>query len=153
MQGVAFKTQEERTQARRLSRAKWAESNPVLNKQVKDSYAEKHKDTILAKNRAKYPARAKQLSEKSKQYRKSARLKVLEILGEVCVNCGYTDTRALQIDHVHGGGTQERMGSTTYYVNVLRSVHEKEGKYQILCANCNWIKRVTKNEIKSKYVI
>ena len=31
-------------------------------------------------------------------------------------------------------------------MRVLRSVAENEGRYQLLCANCNWIKRYEKKE-------
>lgn len=67
--------------------------------------------------------------------------KVFDKLGRACVECGYSDERALQVDHVHGGGTMEResMSRDTYLQRVLAA---PPGKYQVLCANCNWIKRV-----------
>jgi hypothetical protein len=64
----------------------------------------------------------------------------------VCIRCGFTDSRALQIDHVHGGGAQElkRIHTDMYYRKVLA---DTEGTYQLLCANCNWIKRHENNEL------
>lgn len=32
---------------------------------------------------------------------------------------------------------------------VLNSLKNKENKFQLLCANCNWIKRFTNDEIRS----
>jgi len=66
--------------------------------------------------------------------------------GHGCCRCGYADKRALQIDHIFGGGTKERAvvkSTVTYLKKVLA---DKTGLYQILCANCNWIKRAEKGE-------
>lgn len=59
---------------------------------------------------------------------------------------GCVDRRCLQFDHIVGGGNTERkQGKGTWFVvqDVLRTI----GKYQLLCANCNWIKRCMNNEI------
>lgn len=62
-------------------------------------------------------------------------------LGGVCCRCGFEDPRALQIDHIYGGGNREDPHrDTAYYRRVLRSVRVEAGRYQLLCANCNWIK-------------
>lgn len=63
--------------------------------------------------------------------------------GPRCHICGFDkDVRALQIDHVHGGGSAEIRGGRgaglAYYMRVLR---DTTGRYQLLCANCNKIKR------------
>ena len=68
--------------------------------------------------------------------------------GARCRTCGYDkDVRALQIDHVDGGGSSEiRRGhgaGLAYYLRVLR---DTTGRYQLLCANCNKIKRHEKRE-------
>ena len=72
------------------------------------------------------------------------RKKVLMFLGGKCKRCGFEDVRALQIDHVNGGGAKEirRLGATSMYRRVFR--HPEE--YQLLCANCNWIKREERGE-------
>jgi hypothetical protein len=72
------------------------------------------------------------------------RLEIINFLGGVCVRCGFSDWRALQIDHVIGGGSKERKENRknsyakTYYQMIIE---DTSGKYQLLCANCNWIKR------------
>ncbi len=72
------------------------------------------------------------------------RQKVFDLLGERCVSCGYTDRRALQIDHIHGGGGKERdCGLVAMYRRIIRLGGEG---YQILCANCNCIKMVENDE-------
>jgi hypothetical protein len=78
------------------------------------------------------------------------RTMVFNLLGDKCLHCGFEDRRALQIDHIHGGGRKERKKSgysNTWLREVITSIKNNEGKYQLLCANCNWIKRLENNEI------
>lgn len=74
-----------------------------------------------------------------KSLNKIAHDKAVRVLGSKCVRCGFDDIRALQIDHINGGGSQavKRSGHSHYYA-VARG--ETSG-FQLLCANCNWIKR------------
>jgi hypothetical protein len=81
---------------------------------------------------------------RSRQLRKSA----IEALGGKCVQCGFTDVRALQIDHVNGGGVKHirATSSATRYGDIIKSVLKGEKIYQLLCANCNWIKKAVNDE-------
>ena len=89
---------------------------------------------------------------KRKQYRDYTRRKrqeIIDLLGGVCVECGFSDLRALQIDHINGGGHQERVkrgNGHTYYNHILREIDAGKELYQLLCANCNWIKRYEEHE-------
>jgi len=88
--------------------------------------------------------------DKQKFYLRKIRSAALEALGGECIKCGFNDKRALQIDHINGGGSKERKKRNhtgTFHKHVLRSFLNKENKYQLLCANCNWIKRFENNEI------
>jgi hypothetical protein len=95
-----------------------------------------------------------------RDWRRQKRHAVIAHLGGRCVgeNCawvnedgsrGCTDWRCLQIDHIRGGGRQERIiytrsrGTGAYYTDVMK---DKTGKYQLLCANCNWIKKYVNDE-------
>lgn len=82
---------------------------------------------------------------------------VLVFLGAKCANpecqwlnkdgtIGCADLQVLQVDHVNGGGTKERqrMSYDSLYRKVLKNT---TGDYQLLCANCNWIKKLAKGEI------
>jgi len=83
----------------------------------------------------------------TKEYFRKARIAVVEMLGGKCIRCGFDDRRALQIDHIGGNGTKDRKKITGVYWNsVMKSVLNGEEKYQLLCANCNWIKRYEKGE-------
>ena len=68
------------------------------------------------------------------------RAEILIALGGTCAQCTWNDVRALQIDHVQGDGRLERSRRAGYYRKILRSIRSNEGKYQLLCANHNWIK-------------
>jgi hypothetical protein len=74
------------------------------------------------------------------------RRELLAALGDRCVRCGFGDWRALQVDHVNGGGSRERatlnLNRTSYYQKIL----SRPERYQLLCANCNWIKRYEREE-------
>lgn len=66
---------------------------------------------------------------------------------------GCIDVRCLQIDHVKGDGAEDfkkgiRNGSTPLYKAVLA---DTDGRYQLLCANCNWIKRHVNKEVPKLY--
>lgn len=73
---------------------------------------------------------------------------IYSLLGNKCRICGFLDYRALQIDHINGGGIQERNSRNGSHDRafVLKSILNKENKYQLLCANCNWIKRFENKE-------
>ena len=80
-----------------------------------------------------------------KKYRASSRDALKDILGKVCVKCGFDDIRALQIDHIFGGGTKEFRGKTAH--GKLKLIKASPERYQLLCANCNWIKRYENGEL------
>lgn len=83
-------------------------------------------------------------------YRTNLRGQVIKHLGGKCKKCGYSDQRALQLDHINGGGSQLRKQKNSwsqFYREVLRGEHPHE--IQILCANCNWIKKIENKEIKN----
>lgn len=67
-----------------------------------------------------------------------------------CVRCGYSDLRALHFDHINGGGRRHRQqaGSGWKYLRALIALTDEEltAQFQILCANCNCIKREENKE-------
>lgn len=88
-------------------------------------------------------------SERTKRIRNC----LIALLGGKCIHCGFLDIRALQIDHINGGGSKERKqkgfsNSATFYKKAIGSIEQNENKYQLLCANCNWIKRSINKENK-----
>jgi hypothetical protein len=62
---------------------------------------------------------------------------------------GCTEKKCLQVDHVNGDGYLERkLGMYGLYKKVMS---DTEGAYQLLCANCNWIKKVDNKEIQVRH--
>lgn len=67
-------------------------------------------------------------------------------LGNRCSICGYDkDSRALQIDHIDGKGRRERMRLGWY--KFFNKILKDPTGYQLLDANCNYIKRYENNEV------
>lgn len=95
----------------------------------------------------KNPARWKEIYQKSHDMHRN---NLFQILGDKC-SCGFDDKRALQFDHINENGLKDlkRFGNKNamlYYYS--KHPEEAREKLQILCANCNWIKRAEKNEIR-----
>lgn len=115
-------------------------------------YYLKNKARIRAYQREYYkknPDFARKKAVSQDEYRLKCKLDTYKALGNKCKKCGFKDIRALQIDHINSDGKAERVtGGYRYqfYKKVLESVKRKEKRYQLLCANCNWIKRYTHNE-------
>lgn len=80
-------------------------------------------------------------------YRIRLRKKVIKSLGGKCSICSFDDWRALQVDHVDGGGTTEV--SNTQWHKRYKTILDGTSTFrlQLLCANCNWIKRYEKREL------
>lgn len=73
---------------------------------------------------------------------------IIDMLGGVCCRCGFSDRRALQIDHILGNGCEERRNNSArklFYL-IYHKIKEGSSDYQLLCANCNVIKRSENGE-------
>lgn len=126
-------------------------------------YAEENKERILKQKREYYLAnfeqiakrtklRHERLREEDKKRREQRKERVLIYYGNgklACVRCGFTDIRALSIDHIKGWGTEHRRLLKTkngqMFYRWLIDNSYPEG-YQTLCMNCQWIKRRENNE-------
>lgn len=85
----------------------------------------------------------------SKYY--SVRDEIFSILGEACSVCRFGDKRALCVDHINGGGLKEMKKMSKgilYYKMILKKIQDGSKEYQILCHNCNWLKRWEKREVR-----
>ena len=111
-------------------------------------YYQKNKARLNAQKKIYVKANAKQRLETLKRYNDKCRLAVIEKLGGACARCGFSDARALQIDHINGGGSKERKSICTSNIVLRILKHGPQDKYQLLCANCNWIKRVENKEYR-----
>tara|TARA_Y100000310_G_C20124403_1_gene552955 strand:+ start:163 stop:495 length:333 start_codon:yes stop_codon:yes gene_type:complete len=99
-----------------------------------------------------------------KQYRlqeaRNVRLSLVALLGDKCncngINCWHKgpcdikDKRILQIDHINGGGWKELQAcGSSRYRDYLKDPDMAKQRLQVLCANCNWTKRVNNKEIRN----
>ena len=111
----------------------------------------KQSEKRKASKRRWYKNHSAEATSTSQKYRQALRAKALVKLGSMCANpaCqwlngdgsrGCKDARCLQIDHVNGNGKLERkeLGYIPFLNKVLK---DTTGAYQLLCSNCNWIKR------------
>lgn len=71
--------------------------------------------------------------------------------GDRCARCGFDDPRAFQIDHVNGGGTKDVRQHASRWAYLKAVLADTSGKFQVLCANCNQIKRVELGEHRRGY--
>jgi len=91
------------------------------------------------------------------QYHQRLRMRVLEKFGSRCNNplCavpgGCTDVRCLHVDHVRNDGYLEKRyggpaGGRSRVSILQRALKDTTGRFQLLCANCNWIKEVERRQ-------
>jgi hypothetical protein len=119
-------------------RVREREAISVRRKAISKKYREKYREQI----RLQFEKRNRQL-----------RIDVVNKMGNQCVYCGVSDVRVLQIDHINGGGRNEQKKYSTQgiYRRILQmSIDECKIHYQILCANCNWIKRYENHELPNR---
>lgn len=85
-----------------------------------------------------------------RSYKLKVRRSALKLFGDKCnwPGCKWKDPRALQIDHINGGGGKENRalgGSFSICLKILRMANPYS-EYQLLCANHNWVKRDVNKE-------
>jgi len=124
---------------------------PERRREYNRRYYEENLETLKAQSRDKYQANEAYRNRtrertiiRNREQRRQLRQKAFDLLGRLCIRCGFSDERALQVDHINGGGTEEarRLGPW----KLAKRIIEHPEDYQILCANCNWIKRHEQNE-------
>ncbi len=87
--------------------------------------------------------------ERGLEYRRGVKLDLLKHYSSgtmECAICGFSDIKALSIDHMNGGGAAHRreVGQGINFYRWLRKHGYPEG-YQVLCMNCQWVKRYDRN--------
>ena len=75
------------------------------------------------------------------------RREIIQLLGGRCSRCGYDeDWRVFQVDHVKGFPTEDDRRISRNPYRLRRDILNNPTKYQLLCANCNQIKRYQNHE-------
>lgn len=133
----------------RSSKEYYIKNKIKIIKRNVQNFVNQMKDPILKekyykKRREVYHPKYKRIkSIYTKRYRDKVRLETFNFLGgAVCKRCGFDDIRALQIDHIENDGNKERKialrnNAKKYLIHIKKTPE----RYQVLCANCNSIKR------------
>jgi hypothetical protein len=136
----------------KAAQKRWREKNKVRTKEYDRRYRAENANRIRRRRKAYYLRNRERMAAYDRSYsknrRSARRQKTIALLGGKCIRCGFDDWRALQVDHINGGGTRERLSTNSmdkYYRDILEA---PPGKYQLLCANCNQIKRYETDETR-----
>jgi len=111
-------------------------------RKFQNAYSKKYRE----QNREKVREQVRKWGRKKYWERK---VKIFQLLGDKCVKCGFSNKKALHIDHINGGGQQQKKsyGGARY----LQYVLDHPDEFQILCANCNQIKKYDNREAPYRY--
>lgn len=99
--------------------------------------------------------KGKRREEQMRYYKWLRRDVLIHLGGPICVRCRYNkDSRALCIDHIYGDGYIERRNKDN--ASIVRSIlklapEDARKRYQVLCANCNLIKKIENREHEVKF--
>ena len=127
----------------------WVKNNPEKARQRYKKWYEENKDHArkmkrerMREYRAANPEKYKEQSRKAKAKLKQ---KVFDMYGDICALCGFTDKRALTLDHIQNNGAAERkkIGERGVYYRAIEEYRPLE--YRIICMNCQFISRVEFN--------
>jgi hypothetical protein len=168
-QAAKFKTHRHELEQERRKNPEYIENIRLKARIAMKQWREKHPDRVRAyrertkeqmtpyfkayyqRNKEKYAKRQRDnlqhVEEMHNKWHHAKRMEAFEKLGGECKRCGFSDWRALQIDHIEGGGSQHYLKRNSGGVlKDILSEQDCSSKYQLLCANCNWIKRFERKE-------
>lgn len=125
----------------------------IEHKEDRKIYRQEHKKEAKTYRKKWHEEHSEEEKARSKKYREEYRKKIFLLLGNKCANhqknygCDCADIRVLQIDHINGGGKKELKLFVGHLKKYYENILQHPENYQILCANCNWIKKVENNEM------
>ncbi len=122
------------------------------SKEWRKNYQQTEKYKEQSKECAQRPHHKKQARENQRKRRKIIKIQVISHYSKEqmkCCRCGFDDMRALSIDHIEGGGVKHRkslnfIGGCAFYRWLVKN--NLPTGYQVLCMNCQFIKRVENQE-------
>lgn len=121
---------ESEQEKRRERYRKWYDRNKETARSMKRENMRRY--------RAEKPEHHRAVSRKAKR---KQREKLYDAYGKQCVLCGFSDERALSLDHIKNNGAEERkaIGDRAVYYRAL--IPENKSDYRMLCMNCQFIER------------
>lgn len=130
----------------------YQKNKEAIKKKVREYYAKNRLEIINKRKKYHKKRYLNSREEVTKYYRernKERRIELIKAMGGKCVWCGYTDWRALQIDRVNGDGVEDRKITKNFSKKqIIERFKNYPEKYQLLCSNCNWIKRYENREVR-----
>jgi hypothetical protein len=117
----------------------YAKNGDKIREHVLDSYHALSDEEKLDRSRRGKEQRGDLVVIDRKAYYDKLKREVIEGYGGRCECCGNDHLPHLTLDHVNGGGNQERKvkSSRTLYTRLRREGFPR-GEYRVLCFNCNF---------------
>lgn len=144
----------------------WIKNREEINKRNHE-YHVKHREEINLQAKKYYQNNKEKIKKYIQTYQKTEKFKIkhrasnkkryflyrkemFDAIGsKVCKMCGFTDERALAINHINNDGFLER--------RIFRAISQKRQivlkephRYQVLCFNCNQIKKYEAANVSEK---
>ncbi len=123
---------------KKLKGKEWWDNNQDRIKAYRMEHAREHNEY----SKDYHLKHREQRNEWARLYRRKNKFEVVRHYSKdtcKCSRCGYDDMRALQIDHISGGGEVHRRSITQdFYVWLIKN--EFPQGFQVLCANCQVLK-------------
>lgn len=147
-------TNEEKIAAKRKREKEWRANNPERLRAIKKREYEKHRNAYLNRIQrwnqmmADDPELQEEFRRAKREVKWRAKLQIIKLYGGVCQRCGFADERALQLDHIKANPLPRNTGfrgGEKLYRAILCGKFPAED-FQLLCANCNVIKRFENGE-------
>lgn len=114
-------------------RKKWHEDNKDRCSILKNKYLEEHKEHLKPFRLAA-----------SKKYKYQQKIELFDLLGgNFCAECGCDIFKALELNHINGGGGKERRENKTLSVSFskrlkyLKNNPQEIKNFNVLCRVCN----------------
>lgn len=118
---------------RNAKNREWYQKNKERERAKQSTYRKTNKDLVNAATRIWQKNHIKQL-----------RREMIEAYGGKCSCCGETEAIFMQLDHINNDGSIERRKYGNHVVEwqELKKRNWPKDRHQLLCANCNYGKRM-----------
>lgn len=117
-------------------------------------YYKNNREKILERIRTRYANNLNGAYDRksylARERHKRNRQLMFDALGGAMCMCGFDDIRAIEVDHVNGGGKEHRkkLSNAQYRDYVISHPNE----FQVLCSNCHSIKTYERGEVRQRNV-
>lgn len=130
---------------KRQKSREWKLNNKERVSQYNKQYYNKNRDSEIQRARNYRLNNIKKYNQWSRERTLYFKNIIYDILGRSCAICGYyEDIKCLQLDHIHGNGRKQRSNKSVrnFYCYYASNLDKIKTDLQLLCINCNWLKRL-----------